>query len=303
MSYKTAYLLLHFAVLLFGFTAILGVLIDMRALDIVWWRVLITALSLIFFLRGAKSLLKMPRRYLLTYLGIGAIVGLHWLTFYGAVKLSNASITLVCMATASFFTALIEPLVTRSRWNFLDLSVGVLIVPGMMLVVDDLSGEENWGVIVGLTSAALAALFASFNKKYIEKGHPYTITFLEMSGAWIFLSMVLPFVPSPQGAIIQWPPADDWVFLLTLALLCTTLAFILTLKALEHISAFASNLVINMEPVYGILLSIFILQEHKDLTPTFYYGVVIITTVVFLYPVVKRKLEKKMASDHDVPYH
>jgi drug/metabolite transporter (DMT)-like permease len=284
-----SYVSLHIAVLLFGFTAILGALIQITALELVWWRVLLTALSLAFIGRGIRSVLKMPRRDVLLFLGVGVIVALHWLCFYGSIKFANASIALVCMATTSFFTALIEPILLRSRFRARDIILSLLVVPGMVLVVQNVDVSMMKGVVVGLLSALLASLFASLNKKYIDKAHTYTITFLEMSGSWIFLSLLAPILISLDVFTFQWPSPTDWIYLLILALLCTTLAFILALNSLKHLSAFASNLVINLEPVYGILLAILILREHHDLSFGFYWGVVIILAVVIAYPFLSRK--------------
>lgn len=294
---RSAYLMLHLAVLLFGFTAILGVLIDLSALHIVWWRVLITAISLLVFVKVRRMLPRLTKREWLIFIGIGGIVGLHWLTFYGAVKLSNASITLVCMATASFFTSIIEPLITKTKFQKADILVGLVIIPGMILVVGDLGSTQVLGVLVGLTSAALAATFASLNKKYIHLANSYTITFLEMAGAWMLLSLILPWAAAEGQSWIRMPSPEDWGWLLLLSLVCTTFAFILALLVLRHLTAFASNLVINLEPVYGILMAMVILHEHKELSPRFYLGVVIIVGVVILYPHFQRKFNPKILSD------
>ena len=102
-SEKRAYLELHAAVFLWGFTAILGDLIQLSALTLVWWRVLLTSVSLVFFIRIGRIVREVGARRLLLLAGIGMVVGLHWVTFYGAIKLANASIALVCMATTSIF--------------------------------------------------------------------------------------------------------------------------------------------------------------------------------------------------------
>ena len=151
------------------------------------------------------------------------------------------------------------------------------------------------GVWVGLLSALLAATFASLNKKYIDRAHTRTITFLEMTGSWLFLSLIAPFLIEMDLLTVKWPGELDWVYLIILALLCTTLAFILALEALKHLSAFASNLVVNLEPVYGILLAMLILNEHQDLNLRFYLGVLIILTVVILHPIMTRRLKKLAA--------
>ena len=288
-----SYLELHLAVLLFGLTAILGDLIKLPAVTLVWWRVLLTSLSLV----GLLYLWKIPRfpnfKLSLTYAAIGVIVAVHWVTFYGAIKLSNASIALVCMATASFFTSILEPIIMRQRFVIFDLMIGLLIVPGMVLIVNGLNSNMKLGILVGLISSFLAALFATLNKKYIGKADNMTITFVEMSSAWVFLSLLLPFYIYFSQNQVFFPDFMDWIYMIVLALLCTTFAYILALRSLRYLSAFASNLVVNLEPVYGILLAIFILKEHKELTPNFYWGVVLIVAVVFSYPILKKKFRLK----------
>jgi drug/metabolite transporter (DMT)-like permease len=156
---KRAYLELHFAVLLFGFTAILGNLIQLNALMLVWWRVGITSLSLLFLLNRSKTERKLSRRDIGWIMGIGIIVTIHWLTFYGAIKVANASIALVSFATTSFFTAILEPLITRQRAKWTELALGLLILPGMFLIVDSVAWNQIQGVVLGVFSALLAALF------------------------------------------------------------------------------------------------------------------------------------------------
>lgn len=290
-SERKAYLQLHLAVLLFGFTAILGDLINLPALSMVWWRVLITSLSLIFFIQFRKVINEIPKKTLLLFIGIGFLVGIHWLCFYGSIKLANASIALVCMATASFFTAIIEPIVLKKPIQKLDLALGLIIIPGMILIVSDLNFEMIHGAAVGLLAAGLAALFSVLNKKNINAADEMSITFLELGSAWVLLSLILPiyFFTSTQS-IPLWPPTFmDWVYILLLSILCTTFAYVLSLKALHHLSAFAANLTINMEPVYGIALAWIMLNDSNELSPSFYWGVLIIMVAVFSYPILKRK--------------
>ncbi|MCB0640925.1 MAG: DMT family transporter [Phaeodactylibacter sp.] len=290
---KRAYLELHIAVLLFGFTAILGDLIQLSALVIVWWRVLLTSVSLLFLVNVVKLFREMPRRLIWKFLGIGVLVAVHWLCFYGAIKYSNASITLVCMATTTFFTAFLEPLFTRKQVQNYQIMLGLLIIPGMVLIVNSLDFSMMLGVWVGLASAFLAALFATFNKILIEQSPPMQITFLELSSAWVFLSLFLPFYLLNNENAVFWPNWKDWGYLVVLALGCTTLAYVLALRALKHLSAFASNLTVNLEPVYGILLAWVLLQENEELSPNFYWGVLIILLSVFSYPVLKKRFEKQ----------
>ena len=286
---RRAYLQLHIAVLFFGFTAILGndQLISLPAISTVWWRVLFTAVSLLFMIRFGKSLHRIPKKYLWQYLLIGVIVALHWLCFFGSVKLSNSSLTLVCMATSSFFTAIIEPLVLKTQFQKRELLLGLLVIPGMALVVGTV-GEEMWlGIAVGLLSAFLAAIFAVWNKKIIDEADPVEITFLEMSSGLLFLSLILPFVIHFDDDMAFLPAGQEWFYLLILALGCTTYAYVLSMRALKYLSAFTSTLTVNLEPVYGILLAYFFLGEK--LSAGFYVGVLIILGAVFLAPFLKNK--------------
>jgi drug/metabolite transporter (DMT)-like permease len=286
---KKAYLELHVAVFLFGITAILGDLIQLSALLIVWWRVLITSISLVFMIRVVHLFKTLPVKAILQFMGIGILVAIHWLAFYGAIKLSNASITLVCMATTSFFTAFLEPLIMRHRVRWYEIALGLLIIPGMALIVDSTDSSMNLGIVVGLIAAFMAALFATFNKRLIGQSDELSITFLELGSACLFLTLVLPFYILQSEEPVQVLPSKmDWVYLMILALLCTTLAYVLALRALRYISAFAANLTVNLEPVYGIILAWILLNENEELSPRFYWGVVIILLAVFSYPLIRK---------------
>lgn len=288
---QTAYIQIHIAVILFGFTAILGDLIQLPAVVLVWWRVLITSVSLLFFIQFGKSLIQIPKKQIRTYIIIGILIGLHWICFYGAIKLSNASIALVCMSTTSLFTSIIEPIFFRTKVNKLELILAATVIPGMLLIVNNINTTYINGVWVGLAAALLAAIFSSLNKVNIKGADPYSISFIELSSAWMMITLLLGimWIFGYQADTFLPPNTSDWVYLIILALLCTTLAQVLTLKSLHHLSAFAVNLVINLEPVYGILMAIFILNDHKELSPLFYLGGGIILLSVMLYPYLHKK--------------
>jgi len=282
-----AYLQLHLAVLLYGLTAILGDLISLSAISLVWWRVLITSASLLFFVQWGRSILTLDRKDVLGYVGIGVIVALHWITFYGSINYANASVALAAMATTSLFTSLIEPPITGKKFQWVELVLGLLIIPPMVMIAIDLDLSLIKGLWVGLLSAFLASLFATINKKMVGgKADAYQISFIEMSSAFVFISLILPFVINSEVSLM--PVAMDWVYLLILSLLCTTLAYVISLKALRYVSAFDANLVINLEPVYGILLAIVILKEHKEMSSQFYFGLVLIMLIVLSHPLIKK---------------
>lgn len=287
---RRAYLELHLAVILYGFTAILGKLINISAISIVWWRVGIASISFLFILNIGKLIKTLPIKVIVRFMLIGIIVGLHWLTFYGSIKLSNASISLICLATTSLFTSLLEPLIVKRKFEWLELVMGIIILPGMYFIVNGIKVEFYQGVIVGLSSALFAALFSILNKKYIDDAKPTEIAGIQLFGVFLFITICAPFVYLYNSEIEWMPKGMDFIYLLLLALVCTTFAYILSMRSLRQLSAFASNLVVNLEPVYGILLAAAILAEYKDLSTNFYIGVVIISFAVFSYPILKKRL-------------
>lgn len=286
---KRAYLELHLAVFLFGFTAILGALLSLPAFMIVWWRVLFASISLFCLIQFGKNLKFIPKSKVVIYLGIGVLVGLHWLCFFGSIKYANASVALICMATASLFTSFIEPLVLRTRIKPVEVALGLVVIPAMGLIVNHLEVDMQLGFWIGLMAAFLASSFAVLNKKYIDDADPLSITFLELTSAWLFLSALLPFYYTKYPDVEYIPQGYDWIYLAILVLLCTTLAYVLALKSLQHLSAFASNLTINLEPVYGIVLAIVLLNENQELSVHFYWGVLIIFLSVGIYPFLVNK--------------
>ena len=292
-STKRAYLELHIAVFLFGFTAILGQLIHLSALSCVWWRVFLTSAAILLTSKTWSVVRAMPRRLVMQYIGIGCIVMVHWLTFYGAVKLANASVSLICMATTSFFSAILEPVMLKTKVKWYEIALGLVIIPAMIFIAGTLPDKMTLGMLIGLTSALLQAVFSILNKKLVTKSDPLSITFLELGGGWLFLCLLMPIYFYFDKAAFFFPPSvSDWFYLMVLAFLCTNLAYVLSIRTLRHISAFASNLTINLEPVYGIGLAVLILKENKELSPSFYIGAAIILVAVLSHPFLKNKFEK-----------
>lgn len=295
---QSAYLQIHIAVFLFGFTAILGKLISLTELSLVWWRMLITVLSFLFFPKLWKSFIALPNRMRWKLLGIGVVVAVHWVCFFGGIKYSNVSICLVCMATASFMTAIFEPIFFRTKIKWYEIGLSSLVIPGMYLVVASTRWDMRLGIVLSLISAFLAVVFSVLNRSILQdnkeenKIDTKVMTFTELGGGWLFLTLLMPFYIFFSGEAFM-PMQTDWLYLLVLALLCTTLAFVLNLNALKHITAFSANLAINLEPVYGILLAWLLFQENKEVGDNFYLGVLIVLFAVFSYPIIKRWIEKK----------
>ncbi|MFC0677358.1 DMT family transporter [Lysobacter korlensis] len=292
---RRAFLQIHFCVLLWGFTAILGKLITLPALPLVWMRMLIVVAALALVPRVWRGLRAMPSRLRWSYAGIGVLVALHWLTFYGSIKLSNASVGATCIALAAVMTAIVEPWLTRTRLSIRDVALGIAVLPGVALVVGGVPEGMRLGVAVGVLSAFLVAIFGSLNKHLVEHGDPLTVTAIELGAGAIALTALAPLVallPGVSGALsgdlLVLPGARDTVYLLTLAIACTLLPFALSLVALRHMSAFAAQLAINLEPIYAIVLAIVLLGEQRELTPQFYAGVALILGAVLLHPLLAR---------------
>ena len=276
---------IHLCVLLWGFTAILGKLITLPALPLVWWRMLIVVAVLAAAPKVWRGLRAMPGRTRWAYAGIGALVALHWLTFYGAIKLSNASVAATCIAFATPMTALVEPLLTRQRFQPRDLLLGLASLPGIWLVVGGVPAGMHAGIVAGVASALLVALFGTLNKRMVDGGDPLTVTALELGAGTLTLTLLAPLmpllVPAFAGPLLVVPSSMDAFWLVLLALACTLFPFALCLVALRHLSAFTAQLSVNLEPVYAIVLAAIIFGEQQELSARFYAGMAIILGVVF----------------------
>ncbi len=292
---------IHFCVLLWGFTAILGKLISLAALPLVWWRMLIVVAVLALLPRVWRGLIEMPLRLIGAYAGIGVLVALHWLTFYGSIKLSNASVAATCISLATVFTALIEPWLTGTRFSKRELALGIAVLPGVALVVGGVAPDMRIGIAVGAISAGFVAVFGSLNKRLVHRADALTVTAIELGAGTLALTMLAPVMPivfpAFDGHLFAIPGGRDLAYLLLLSLVCTLLPFSLSLIALRHMSAFSAQLAINLEPVYAILLAIVLLGEQRELSPQFYLGVAIIVLAVMLHPLLTRIGPRPVVTD------
>lgn len=268
---KKALIQLHIAVFLWGFTGVLGRLISFNEGLLVWWRMFITVVTLVALRFFQKEFERIPLKDALRIGAVGAIVALHWVTFYGSIKISNVSIALTCMAAGGVFTALVEPLAFNKKLDFRELLLGAMALCGIGLIFH-FNPKYKWGIVVGTISILLMVLFSILNKKLVGRFNAKTISLYELGGGWLAWSILLPFYWYFFPANSFWPKGMDWVWLLILAWFCTIFAINLSLQALRHISTFTQNLTINLEPVYGIILAFIIFNENKDLGPGFYWG-------------------------------
>jgi len=279
-SHRRALIEIHICVVLWGFTAILGKLITLPALALVWWRMLLVTLALMLFPRVWRALRGIPPRLMLIYAGIGALVMLHWLAFYGSVKLANASVAATTMALAPAVTALIEPALTGSRFERHNLLLGILVIPGVALVVGGIPQDMHWGFWLGVVSAALASLFNALNKRYLGHHDAMAVTWFEIGAGFLLVAAIAPLA-APNGSAIVLPDVRDGALLLVLAILCTLIPYAVALAARRHNSAFTAQLAINLEPVYAICIAVAFLGEARDLDTAFFVGVAIVLAAVF----------------------
>jgi drug/metabolite transporter (DMT)-like permease len=293
--HRRALLELHLCVMLWGITAILGKLISLPATPLVWWRMLLVTLALACFPRVWRSLRLMSPRDMGIYAGIGCVIAVHWLCFYGSVKLANASVAATTMALAPVVVALIEPWLTGARFERHNLLLGILVIPGVALVVGGLPGDMYLGFWVGVASAALAALFNLLNKRYLGQQDAMAVTWIELGAGFLLLTVIALF-PGSGGGNFVLPSAQDSAWLLALAIFCTLIPFVVSLGTLRHLSAFTTQLAINLEPVYAIFLAVLFLGEARELGPLFYMGVLIVLACVFGHGWLQQRLTEKRRS-------
>lgn len=293
---RTAHWQIHACVFLWGFTAILGKLISLPALALVWWRMLLVSAALLLLPRVWSGLRALPPRLLRAYAGIGVLVALHWLTFYGAIKLANASVAVTCIALAPVFLALVEPRIAGRRLDWRELLFGLAVVPGVAMVVGGVPRGMHLGIVVGVLSALLVALFGAWNKRLVDRADPLTVTCLELGAGMLFLGAVAAvgaLVLPSSAPVMPMPGPRDAALLLVLALACTLLPFALSLVALRRLSAFQAQLAVNLEPVYAIVLAVLLLGEQRELTQTFYAGVALVLAAVFAHPLWEARLKAR----------
>jgi drug/metabolite transporter (DMT)-like permease len=291
MSSRKAYLQMHFAIFLWGFTGILGKAIMLSEGVIVWYRLLLTCISLFIFFGLSKKLIPLQGKELIRIAGVGVLVTIHWILFYAAIKVSNVSITLSCLATTALWTALLEPLIYRNKkLNPTELLFSLFVIIGIYLIFH-FQQLYTWGIIIALGSAVIGAVFTIFNKNLLNNYSTETVVIYELVAGFLFMSLLMPFYLQlfPGSDLI--PTSVDWIYLLILSVVCTALAFTISLHALKEVSAFTMNLSVNLEPVYSIVLAILIFNENEVLNLGFYGGTAIILISVFAHSLLSyRKL-------------
>lgn len=284
---------MHLAVLLWGFTGVLGKAISLTAPVLVWYRMLMTAVFMAVILFYRKQWVPIGRKDTLKLAWIGCLMALHWVAFYGSIKYSSISVALVCLSTASIFTSILDPFVNKGKHDYKEFILGTITIVGVYFIYQ--FQQLYWkGIIMGIIAALLSSWFVVLNKKIANKYPARTMVFYEMSAGWAMLTLLIPFQLMYSSDTVLLPQGTEWIWLVIMSLCCTVWAQSLALEALKHISSFTSTLSVNMEPIYGILLAFIFFEEHKDLDAKFYVGMALILLSVMLQ--MFRLLRKKKVS-------
>jgi len=285
------YLHLHFIVFIWGFTAVLGALISIDAIPLVWYRMLIASVLILLWLKLTKENLKFSPRALVLFGFAGLLIALHWLAFFGAIKISNVSVTLAVMSTGAFFTSFLEPIFYKRKIIWYEVFFGLIVVAGLYLIFN-VETEYAWGIGLALCASFLGAMFSVINGKYTIQYSASAVSFYELLFGTACITAYLTFSGSFSTSFFQLS-STDWLYLFILASVATAYAFIASLHVMKWISPYTVMLTINMEPVYGILLALVILGDEENMSPQFYYGAALIIITVIANGIVKTRMQRK----------
>jgi len=271
---KKALVQMHVAVLLWGFTGVLGRAISLDAPVLVWYRTLLTALFMAGILYYRKQWVPITRKDMQLLTLVGVLFGLHWVAFFGSIKLANVSIALVCLSTASIFTPLCDPIINRGKLDMKEILLGSLAIIGVYLIYR-FQQFYGWGILAGVAAALFSSIFTVLNKQIAAKYPARTMVFYEMTTGWIFVTLLMPvlyyyvpntvFLPRTTNIFSKEWIYNDWIWLVVLSLCCTVWAQSLALNALKRLTSFTATLSVNLEPIYGILLAFLFYNENREI--------------------------------------
>ncbi len=289
------YLHLHLIVFIWGFTAILGALISIDAIPLVWYRMLLAAFFIFLYFIFTKKSFKIDARIGVKFLFGGLIIALHWITFFGAIKVSNVSVALVTISTGALFTSFLEPIFFKRKINYIEILFGLIVVLGLYLIFR--VETKYWlGILLALISAFLSASFSVLNGLYIQKYDATIISFYQILFGVIAITVYFIFNGNFTPEFFQLK-STDWFYLIILSSICTAYAFVVSVKLLRYLSPYTVMLTINLEPIYGIILAVIIFGDKEKMHPQFYVGALIILLTVLVNGLIKNKQSKVAQSN------
>lgn len=294
MATRSDYLKLHFIVFLWGFSAVLGKLVSIPAMEMILYRTLLAALGMIIVISLTRGNFKVTSQELVKLLLVGFLVAIHWLAFFGAARVSNVSVSLVGFATNSLWAALLEPWFNRTRIKKFEVLLGLVVIVGLYIIFS-FDFQYKLGLLIGVSAGFTSALFAVFNARLVQRIQPFTITFYEMIGAFLSIALFLPLykITWAENHQLHLIPAPmDWLYIALLAGVCSVYAYSVGVELMKRISVFLVQLTLNLEPVYGIIMAVIIFKDKEKMGLNFYIGTAVILSAVALYPVLKRRYDR-----------
>ena len=286
------YLHLHFLVFIAGFTAILGELISIKAIPLVWFRMLMASILMFLYIKIKRIKINIPGRYIIRFFIAGVIIALHWITFFGAIKVANVSIALAMFSTGAFFASFIEPIIYKRKIIWYEIVFGIIVIIGVFIITQS-EMKYLTGILLGILSAFLSSLFAVINGKFLERNSATVISFYEFIGGVIFITLFILLFGKGFSQEFFILSVSDYSYLFILASICTAYAFIASVYIMKFISPFTVILTYNLEPVYGIILALFLFPETEKMSSQFYFGAIIIISVVILNGIIKNSKKLK----------
>jgi drug/metabolite transporter (DMT)-like permease len=292
MADRADYLKLHFIVFLWGFSAILGKLVSIHTLEMIFYRGVLAAAGMAIVIHFTKGSFAVTRVQLIRMLLVGALVALHWLTFFGSARISNVSVSLVGFATNSLWAALLDPWFNRKRIKKFELLLGLVVIAGLY-VIFSFDFHYAGGLLLGIAAGFTSALFSVFNSRLVQRVPSFTITFYEMIGIVITLGLTMLVVPAinPAYELQLMPTWQDWIYIGLLAGVCSIYAYSVAIELMKKVSVFMIQLTLNLEPLYGIVMAVIIFKQQEKMNLNFYIGTVVILSAVACYPYLKRRFD------------
>lgn len=278
---------LHFIVLIWGFTGVIGALISLNAIPLVWYRTGLAVLVLLLYALLFKKSLKKSPKDILQFSVVGLVIAIHWISFFYAIKISNVSITLAAISTGALFATFIEPVFYKKKIVWYEVLFSLIAILGL-LIIFKVQTKFTLGIVFGLLAAFLSALFAVLNSKLIKTHEAFSITFYELLSGFLLISVLLFLNGTMQAPNFFNISPSDFGYLFILASICTAYTMVASTKLLLKMSPFTMMLTINLEPVYGIALAVIILGDSEKMTTQFYLGTALIIVSIILNAVFKR---------------
>ncbi len=297
LSKKSSLITLHIIIFIWGFTGILGELIEMNSLGIVFNRMLIAYLFLEVIIKEKIVEFKIKRNFFLT----GFIIAIHWICFFEAIKIYNVSLAVTCLSTTALFTAIIDPFFKKVKIKKHELLLSLFVILGIFLIFkspdlknnhESINSLKNQAILLSIISAFCASIFTSLNSIFINNDNSsYSITKYEMMGGTFFCLIYLIYKNDFNYEII--PSYNDLGYILFLSIICTGFAYLISVEIMKKIKPFTMNISVNLEPIYAIILALIIFPKNEKMSILFYLGGLIIIISIFINSILKKNIKKK----------